>query len=63
MERIQCDVCENILEQEQLNLVERNILREVAVAGEDALADMIEKQDDKFHPTHHVMFRIYCMSG
>lgn len=48
------------MEQEQLNLVERNILREVAVAGEDALADMIEKQDDKFHPTHHVMFRIYC---
>ena len=48
------------MEQEKINLVERNILREVGEAGEDALADIIEKQDDRFHRTHHVMFRIYC---
>ena len=57
----QCDVCENVVEHEKLSTEERIILKKVAEAAEDDLVDLIEKLlgQEHFHPTHHVMFRIY----
>ena len=31
----------------------------VASADEDVLADLLEKLDDEFHPTHYIKLRIY----
>eukprot|EP00092_Neocalanus_flemingeri_P101393 GFUD01129638.1.p1 GENE.GFUD01129638.1~~GFUD01129638.1.p1 ORF type:complete len:354 (-),score=103.67 GFUD01129638.1:184-1155(-) len=61
LEIYQCDGCENVVEDKKISVEERNILKEVAEAGEDELADMIEKLlgQEHFHPTHHVMFRLY----
>jgi len=54
-----CDQCGEMVEDEAVKTKERNILRMVASAGEDVLADLLEKLDEEFHPTHHIKLRIY----
>ena len=48
-----------MVENEAVKTKERNILRVVASAEEDVLADLLEKLDKEFHPTHHIKLRIY----
>jgi len=58
-EMVGCDQCGEMVEDEAVKTKERNILRMVASAGEDVLADLLEKLDEEFHPTHHIKLRIY----